>query len=140
MSAAEVTVRTCIGETKAGEACKSRIVGSSGFCWYHDPERPVDVVEQGRRGGLRSGEKRREQAKSVRDRLREKVEKEFRTIEDAFNAGLSSEDERVRVFTAQALLAEAYGKPAIAIVGEEDRPLVFATLLGRAAAALEEVA
>ena len=135
-----VETRTCLGETKAGDACRSRVVRPNGFCSVHDPERPVDVVEQGRRGGLRPGEKRREQAKSVRDRLREKVEKEFKAIEDAFDAGLASEDERVRVATAQAILSEAYGKPAVSIVGDDDRPIVFATLLGRAAAAIEDAA
>ena len=41
----------------------------------------------------------------MRDRLREKVEKEFRSIEEAFDAGLASQDERVRVFTATRNLA-----------------------------------
>lgn len=129
--------RTCAGTTKAGGACQSWIVGDDGYCAMHSPSLAVDPAELGRRGGLASGEVRREQAKSVRDRLREKVEEEFQTIAEAFDAGLSSEDERVRVLTAQALLAEAYGKPAVAIVGDEERPIVFATLLGRAAEALE---
>ena len=123
MSAA--LARTCVGTTKAGEPCRSRIVGSDGFCWYHSPTRPIDIVEQGRRGGLASGVKRREQAKSVRDRLREKVEADFETIWSAFEIGLESDDERNRLAAAVAVLAEAYGRPPQAIIGDPDAPVRF---------------
>jgi hypothetical protein len=99
-----------------------------------------DPAELGRRGGVRSGEARREQGKSVRERLREKVEREVELVWQAFEAGLTSEDERVRVAAASALLAEAYGRPAQAIVGDPERPVSFVldSLLARARAEVEE--
>lgn len=117
--------RTCAGVTTKGDACRSRAVGTDGFCNMHSPTRKVDPVEMGRRGGKRSGEIRLEQGRSVRDRIREKVEAEAERIWLAFDAGLRSDDERVRVGTAQAALAEAYGRPAQAIVGDPDKPVSF---------------
>lgn len=61
----------------------------------------------------------------MRDRLREEVEAHHEKIVSAFKAGLASDDERVRVATAQAWLAEAYGRPAQAIVGDPDAPVRF---------------
>jgi hypothetical protein len=85
----------------------------------------TDPVAAGRLGGIRSGQVRREQGKSVRDRLREKVEEEFDQVWSAFQAGLSAEDERTRFSAAVAVLAEAYGRPQQAIVGDVDKPVRF---------------
>jgi len=85
----------------------------------------MEVSANALRASERSAEVRREQAKTVRGRLREKVEENVEEIWDAFNAGLKSEDERVRLVAAQAVLAEAYGRPAQAIVGDPDQPVAF---------------
>lgn len=90
---------------------------------FGSPER--DPVETGRRGGIRSGEVRREQAKTVRQRLREQVEAEFGRVWQAFEAGLDSDDAREKLAAAVALLAEAYGKPATTIAGDVAQPVRF---------------
>lgn len=124
--------RACHSLTKAGEPCRSTTVGADGYCGIHRPG--VDPVELGRAGGIRSGEVRREQAKSVRDRLREKVEEQFDTIWQAFEAGLLSDDDRARVAAAVAAIDQAYGRPPQAIVGDPDQPVAFVldSLLARA--------
>lgn len=128
----------CRGTRKDGQPCASRILLDDGFCHFHSPTAAVDPAAIGRLGAARSTEIRREQAKSVRDRLREKVETQFQEIADAFDAGLASDDERVRVATAQALLAEAYGKTAVAITGgEQPVKLELVSLLAMAQAAGE---
>lgn len=133
--------RRCAGTRKRdGAPCQSRIVGADGFCSLHSPTRKVDPVELGRRGGLESGETRREQAKSVRDRLRERVEEQVELVWSAFLDGLQATTEdgaadvRTRVGAAQALLAEAYGRPPQAIVGDPEKPVAFVldSLLARA--------
>ena len=107
----------CKGRTKAGEACRSAVLGSDGYCAVHSPSATFDPVATGRQGGKRSGEIRREQAKSVRDRLRDKVEANAETVWAAFFDGLTatnpdgSPDFRARFHAASSLLAEAYGKP-----------------------------
>ena len=85
----------------------------------------LDPVELGRQGGIRSGEVRRERGKSVRERLREEVEANFAKVWSAFEAGMVSDDERTRFAAAVAVLAEAYGRPAVQIAGAEDRPVRF---------------
>jgi hypothetical protein len=126
--------RTCAGVNRHGQPCASRAVGEDGYCSMHSPTRQASAAELGRKGGLASGEVRREQAKSVRDRLREKVEEQFELVWSAFEAGLLSEDERARVAAAVAALDQAYGRPPQAIVGDGDKPVTFvlASLLERA--------
>jgi hypothetical protein len=99
----------------------------------HSPARVASPRELGRKGGLASGEVRREQGRSVRDRLREKVEEEFQLVWSAFEAGLLSEDERARVAAAVAALDQAYGRPPVSIEGG-DQPvaIVLGSLLQRA--------
>lgn len=117
--------RACKATTKAGNPCRSPTVGADGFCAMHSPAKGLDPSAMGRLGAERSIETRREQAKSVRDRLREQVEANADRIWDAFSTGLDSEDERTRIGAAQAALAEAYGRPAQAIVGDPDKPVSF---------------
>jgi hypothetical protein len=85
----------------------------------------ADPVALGSRGGIASGETRREQGKSVRDRLREKVELEFEAVWAAFEDGMKAEETRDRVMAVVSLLAEAYGKPPLAIVGDPEAPVRF---------------
>ena len=93
------------------------MVRKSGYCMVHDPSATFDPVTTGRQGGRRSGEVRREQAKSVRDRLRDKVEANADTVWAVYFDGLTatspdgSPDFRARFHAASSLLAEAYGKP-----------------------------
>ena len=71
----------------------------------------------GRRGGIRSGEARRELAKNARQRLREEVEREHELIWEGYRDTLNAThpdgkpDYRTRVMARDALLAQAYGKP-----------------------------
>ena len=84
-----------------------------------------DPAELGRLGGIRSGEVRREQGKSVREKLREKVEANADKLWSAFEAGLSSDDERAQLAAAVSVLAEAYGRPPQAIIGDPEQPVAF---------------
>jgi hypothetical protein len=91
-SAAEVArqPRLCPAVMRNGEACRSPILLDDGRCRVHSTAASGSPAERGQKGGLVSGEVRREQAKSVRDRLREKVEAEadeiWRVYRDAFDA------------------------------------------------------
>ena len=116
-----------------GEPCQAISVLDDGFCQAHSSLLPAPA-ERGRLGGLRSGEVRREQAKSVRDRLREKIEEQFELVWSAFESGMLSEDERARITAAVSALDQAYGRPPQSIVGDEEQPVTFvlASLLQRA--------
>jgi hypothetical protein len=139
-SRATLPARACGARNRRGEPCRSRAVLADGFCFAHSALAPVSQAELGRRGGLVSGEVRREQAKSVRDRLRERVEAEadevWRVFRDAWDAvdGEGGADHRARLASAEGVLAQAYGRPPQAIVGDEGKPVMFvlASLLERA--------
>lgn len=124
----------CRGVNQRGEPCRSRIVLEDGYCSAHSKLASVSQAELGRRGGIASGEVRRDQAKSVRDRLREKIEEQFELVWDAFESGLLSEDQRARVTAAVAALDQAYGRPPQSIVGDDEQPVTFvlASLLHQA--------
>jgi hypothetical protein len=101
------------------------------------------LVERGRKGGIASGESRRALSSSARERLRRLADQDeelWARLRAAYWDGLEavladgSPDVRTRVMTAGAFLAESYGKPAQAIVGDGDQPVTFvlASLLQRA--------
>jgi hypothetical protein len=127
------SLQACRAAKRNGKPCRSTILLADGFCWVHSSSSPATPAERGRKGGLASGEVRREQGKSVRDRLREKVEEPFELVWSAFEAGLLSEDERARVAAAVAALDQAYGRPPVSIEGG-DQPvaIVLGSLLQRA--------
>lgn len=84
----------------------------------------------GRVGGKRSVETRRERGKSVRERIAERVEAEFEKFWTAFDGAVvattdGAPDHRVRLEAARSALAEAYGRPPQAIVGDSDKPVTF---------------
>jgi hypothetical protein len=89
------------------------------------------MVELGRAAGLASGEARRELGKTVRERLRDKVEAQadeiWRVYRDAFDAagGDGDPDHRARLASVEGVLAQAYGRPPQAIIGEDGQPLKF---------------
>jgi len=62
---------TCKGTTKAGNPCRSTVVGEDGYCLVHSPSRAFDPVETGRQGGKKSGVTRRALSKSDREQIRE---------------------------------------------------------------------
>jgi hypothetical protein len=68
------SLQACRAAKRNGKPCRSTILLADGFCWVHSSSSPATPAERGRKGGLASGEVRREQGRSVRDRLREKVE------------------------------------------------------------------
>jgi len=113
--------RTCAGITKAGAACRARAVLADGYCSAHSPTRAVDMAELGSRGGKRSVEARREQAKSLRQRIAEKLEADADEIYDAFRNAWREGDWHAAV----AAFNQAFGSPPVAIVGDEERPVSF---------------
>ena len=117
-----------------GEPCTSWILLEDGYCSVHSPTHGKDMVEFGRRAGDHVGQARREKAKTVRDKLRDWVEANVERIVDAIESGLDSEDERVRIATVEKLLDQAYGRPAVSLIGDPDQPVVFVldSLLSRA--------
>ena len=134
------TARVCAGVNRQGEPCKSRILLEDGFCPAHSTLASTTQAELGRRGGISSGEIRREQARSIRDRLREKLEAEadqvWRVYRDAFDAsgGDGDPDHRARLASVEGVLSQAYGRPPQSIVGDGEQPVTFvlASLLERA--------
>jgi hypothetical protein len=126
--------RTCKGTTKAGNPCRSTLVLGDGYCAVHSPSKPFDLVELGRAGGIASGEVRRALANTARERLRRLADEDeefWLRLKAAYKDGLEavaddgSPDYRTRVMTAGAFLAEAYGKPPQAIIGDDTQPLQF---------------
>jgi hypothetical protein len=99
------------------------LVDGGDYCAMHSGK--VNPRELGRKGGLASAVARQERAKHVRERLQLQVEKRFEEVAGALFDALASDDERLRVRAATALLAEAYGNPATAIVGDGDKPVTF---------------
>jgi len=81
--------------------------------------------EVGRAGGIASAEVRLRRAKHVRERLQQKVERHFEDVWAVFERALKSENEAVQLKVAMGLLAEAYGNPATALIGDSDKPLTF---------------
>jgi hypothetical protein len=116
--------RRCKAMNRAGAPCRSAVLVDGGeYCAMHSGK--VDPVELGRKGGLASMAARRERAKHARERLQLEVEKRFDEVAGALFGALSSDDERLRVRAALGLLAEAYGNPATAIIGDGDKPVTF---------------
>lgn len=132
--------RTCAGTRKDGQACNSTVTDPNGYCFAHGRS-PKQVSANARRAAERSAEVRREQVKSVRDRLRERVEEQFELIWSALRDGLEAvgsdgdPDARTRISAAQAVLAEAYGRPAqatkVELTGVEDAPVQMEVAGGR---------
>src|SRR5215216_4450265 len=112
-----MSATTCRGRRKDGGACRSTAVREDGYCALHGASSRFDPAELGRRGGIRSGEARRELAKNARQRLREEVEHEHELIWQGYREALEAThadgkpDYRTRVMARDALLAQAYGKP-----------------------------
>src|SRR5262245_50950598 len=120
-------VRACPAVRRDGEPCRSKILLEDGFCSAHSTLAAATPAERGRKGGLASGEVRRELANTARERLRKLADEdeEFWTkLKAAYRDGLEAvtddgiADYRTRVMTAGAFLAEAYGRPATTIVGD----------------------
>jgi hypothetical protein len=112
-------------ETSAATAAVAGASGRSSGLPFGAQGHPLSPVEAGRRGGIRSGEVRREQGKTVRERLREKIEADVELIWKAFEAGLRSDDDRAKLAAAIGVLAEAYGRPSVQVVGDAERPVSF---------------
>ncbi len=93
----------CSALTKAGKPCRSTSVGEDGLCAYHGGRTRLDSVEAGKK----SGEKRREMAKSLRQRLADAVEAEAETLIKAYLKGARDGDWRA----ADALITRVHGKP-----------------------------
>jgi hypothetical protein len=102
---------------KNGQPCTSTVGLEDGYCAVHRPSAGFDPVATDRKGGIKSGEVRREAGKTVRERLREKVEENVEEIWAAFQGAMNATtadgaaDHRARYQAAATVLAEAYGKP-----------------------------
>lgn len=127
--------RVCGAPTKGGGTCQSRILDPSGRCFVHSRP-PSLVAEVARRAGQRSAEVRREQAKSIRQRMVEKVESDFERLWASLTAGLDEEDARLRRESAEAAFNHALGRPAVRVEGDVERPVSF--VVRSAFAALDE--
>jgi hypothetical protein len=115
--------RRCQAKNRAGRPCRSPVVGHDGLCVVHSGR--VDMREVGRAGGIASAEARLHRAKHVRERLQQRVEAHFEEVWAVFERALKSESEAVQLKAAMGLLAEAYGNPATALIGDSDKPLTF---------------
>ena len=126
-----VSPHVCPAVRRDGEPCRSKILLEDGFCSAHSGLAAATPAERGRRGGLASGQARREQGKSVRTLLREKAEEEAETIWGVYHDGFSAltgdgdPDHRARLVSVEGVLAQAYGRPATTLQGDEDHPLTF---------------
>jgi hypothetical protein len=121
--ASDALDRRCRARNRAGAPCRSPVVGDDGLCAVHSGR--VNMREVGRLGGLASAEVRLERAKHVRERLQQRVERNFEEVWQVFVRALKSDDERVQLRAAMGLLAEAYGNPGTALVGDSDKPIKF---------------
>jgi hypothetical protein len=121
--AGDALQRRCQAKNRAGAPCRSPVVDDSGYCPVHSGR--LDMRELGRAGGLASAEVRLQRAKHVRERLQQRVERHFEQVWDVFERALVSEDERVQLRAAMGLLAEAYGNPGTALIGDADKPVRF---------------
>jgi hypothetical protein len=115
--------RRCQANNRAGRPCRSPVVGDDGLCVVHSGR--LDMREIGRAGGIASAEVRLRRAKHVRERLQQRVEAHFDDVWAVFERALKSENEAVQLKAAMGLLAEAYGNPATALIGDSDKPLTF---------------
>jgi Family of unknown function (DUF5763) len=121
---------TCKGLRKNGKPCRSTAIGPDGYCPLHGDSPRLDPAELGRKGGVRSGQSRRELGKSVRQRLQEKVEEHAEEIWQAYYGGLTATnaegepDARARFQAADALLAQAYGKPLQPTTSESSQTII----------------
>ncbi|HEY8776317.1 MAG TPA: hypothetical protein VIM33_07540 [Gaiellaceae bacterium] len=134
MNSDKLPARACRGTRKDGGTCQSQFVGEDGYCGVHSPSKRFDPVETGRIAGKKSGEVRRAQSTSARERLRRIADEDkdfWKVLQQTYKDGLEatnpdgSPDFRTRVMTAGAFLAEAYGRPPQAIIGDADQPLTF---------------
>jgi hypothetical protein len=113
--------RRCRGTSKRGEACRASVVGASGYCAVHDPERPLDMRELGRKGG--KGRRRgvaeqlpAAERASLRERLRDQLD--HGVVQTAIERALAGGNESARVAAVKFLAdLELYRKDA----DEEDR-------------------
>jgi hypothetical protein len=131
--------RRCRAKNRAGAPCRSPVVGDDGLCAVHSGR--VDMREVGRLGGLASAEVRLERARHVRERLQQRVERHFEDVWAVFMRALNSDNEQVQLKAAMGLLAEAYGNPGTALIGDADKPVTFVleSAFAKAAEAAEGV-
>jgi DNA-binding transcriptional ArsR family regulator len=113
--------RRCRGTSKRGDPCRATVVGVSGYCAVHDPERPIDMRELGRKGG--KGRRRgvaeqlpAAERASLRERLRDQLD--HGVVQTAIERALAGGNESARVAAVKFLAdLELYRKDA----DEEDR-------------------
>ena len=121
--AGDALERRCQAKNRAGAPCRCPVVGDDGLCAVHSGR--VDMREIGRAGGLASAEVRLRRAKHVRERLQQRVERNFEEVWGVFERALRSDNEALQLKAALGLLSEAYGNPGTALIGDSDRPVTF---------------
>jgi hypothetical protein len=136
--------RRCKGTSKRGEPCRASVVGTSGFCAVHDPERPIDMRALGHRGGKARRRGVAEQLPaaeraSLRERLRDQLD--HGVVQTAIERALAGGNESARVaavkFLADLELYRKYAEEedrahAIAKAGAEARQYLANALARRA--------
>ena len=107
---------TCRGRRKDGGACRSTAVHADGQWVASRRFGTVTPAELGRRSGIRSGEARRELAKTPREFLRHSAQEDAERIRAALREGLEAvtrdglPDVRARLHAVDAYLNQAFGK------------------------------
>src|SRR4051812_31337244 len=93
----------CRAIRQDGKPCRSFASGTADLCFAHDPARRDAAQAARRKGGAATRHPR------FADVLRGRMEREIDRIIAVHVAALDSEDERVRLHAAEALLAAARG-------------------------------
>lgn len=134
---------TCQGHRKDGSDCNAT-PRANGWCWFHDPSAKTQRAETSRKAAQKSASVRRARrdsdAKALvsgREILRANYETDEawrKAVNEAYWRGLHSEDDRTAVSTADAFLAQAYGKPQQNIQAKHEHQLI---VVHRLADALE---
>jgi hypothetical protein len=98
--------RRCKATSKRGEPCRASVVGASGYCAVHDPERPIDMRELGHRGGKARRRGVAEQLpaaerESLREKLRDQLDHNL--VKTAIERALAGGNESARVAAVKFL-------------------------------------
>ncbi len=114
----------CLGHRSDGEPCRSPVVGESGYCFAHDPERTEEAQRARRRGGYGS---------SAIQRTRNLAPASLRDVYTALEAAMGEvHDGRLAPARASAMAALARAMMQVITAGEVEERVrsLEATLIG----------
>jgi hypothetical protein len=106
----ERTERRCKAINRRGDPCSQRVVNAAGYCVVHDPERPQDMRELGRKSAKARARPNPERVhESLRSYLKREVPPE--RVWQALEAAMLGNNESARV-SASRVLMDALHEPA----------------------------